>query len=88
VDVRARGSGADRYSYGRGRWTDGLAGIQTYEPDTAVVVLTSFGSMRCDRSDQARAYDYLAKPFKKRGYQAGGQASLDPAASSGKCPLS
>src|SRR4026207_887451 len=60
---------------------DGLTVLREFKrmsPDTAVVVLTSFGSLEgAIEAIKQGAYDYLAKPFKKEEIKLVVQRSLD-----------
>jgi two-component system, NtrC family, response regulator AtoC len=60
---------------------DGLTVLREFKhmnPDTAVVVLTSFGSLEgAIEAIKQEAYDYLAKPFKKEDITLVGKRSLD-----------
>ena len=60
---------------------DGLTVLREFKrmyPDTAVVVLTSFGSLEgAIEAIKQGAYDYLAKPFKKEDIKLVVKRSLD-----------
>ena len=71
-------SGAHGHPHGGGRWTDGAPRFKRMSQDTAIVVLTAFGSLEgAIEAIKQGAYDYLAKPFKKEEIKLVVQRSLD-----------
>ncbi len=92
-DVEAFGSGEEAIARGRDGQVDlvltdirmgavdGLTVLREFKrmtPDTAIVVLTAFGSLEgAIEAIKQGAYDYLAKPFKKEEIKLVVQRSLD-----------